>query len=116
MLRALLALTLVLCCLNVGVAAERPEWAFFVPADSPRPSPQPKSNKLADPFPPQWSAPGSNRSYTSAQLQDPLNPPDWYPNEHPQMPSIVARGLRSENGGLPTLPCALCHLPNGAGH
>lgn len=112
MFRALLVLAFVLCGLNVGVAAERPEWAFFVPADSPLP----KAAKPADPFPAQWSAPGSSRSYSSAQLQDPLNPPDWYPTEHPQMPPIVARGSPSDNGRLPVLPCSLCHLPNGAGH
>jgi cytochrome c553 len=112
MFRAWLACTLALCCLNIGVAAERPEWAFFVPVDSP----PPKGAKLADPFPAQWTAPGSSRSYSGAQLQDPLNPPDWYPAEHPQMPPIVAQGARSEEAGLPILPCSLCHLPNGAGH
>jgi cytochrome c553 len=35
MFRAFLALFAAYCCLNVSVAAERPEWAFFVPEDSP---------------------------------------------------------------------------------
>jgi len=112
MFRALLVLAFSLGRLNVGVAAERPEWAFFVPAESPAP----EGAKLSDPLPAQWSAPGSNRSYSGAQLRDPLNPPDWYPAEHPQMPSIVAQGTRAGGAGSPILPCALCHLPNGAGH
>ncbi|HWW20137.1 MAG TPA: c-type cytochrome [Steroidobacteraceae bacterium] len=112
MSRALLAFALALCGLDVGVAAERPEWAFFVPADAP----PPKGSALSDPFPAQWSAPGSTRSYSGAQLQDPLNPPDWYPSEHPQMPPVVAHGSKAEKEGPPVLPCALCHLPNGAGH
>jgi cytochrome c553 len=63
-----------------------------------------------------WRAPGSRRVYTPAQLQDVLNPPDWYPDEHPQMPAIVAQGSHLGNDSPPLLPCALCHLPNGAGH
>jgi cytochrome c553 len=32
------------------------------------------------------------------------------------MPAIVARGSLQQGKGPPLLPCALCHLPNGAGH
>lgn len=32
------------------------------------------------------------------------------------MPQIVAQGSRTGSGGVPLLPCALCHLPNGSGH
>ena len=39
------------------------------------------------------------------------------PDEHPEMPDIVAHGSAPADGaGPPRLPCALCHLPNGAGH
>jgi cytochrome c553 len=111
MFRTSLALILALCCLNRGVAADRPDWAFFVPATS--------SNSItATPRQPanrQWSAPGSSRTYTTTELQDPLNPPDWYPQDHPPMPAVVAHGTRPADGS-PILPCALCHLPNGAGH
>src|SRR5262249_39381390 len=45
------------------------------------------------------------------QINDRFNPPDWYPDEHPAMPPIVAQGSK------PTIAaCALCHLPTGAGH
>ncbi|HEY2589991.1 MAG TPA: hypothetical protein VGI35_00260, partial [Steroidobacteraceae bacterium] len=69
---------------------------------------------MATPTP--WVASGSHRSYTPAELQNNLAPPDWYPNEHRTMPAIVARGSPSQGKGPPLLPCALCHLPNGAGH
>lgn len=76
-------------------AEQRPEWAFFVP---------------------QTSTPAVTSS-AGAQATDLLNPPDWYPDEHPPMPAIVAHGLPPQaEAGPPVLPCALCHLPNGAGH
>jgi cytochrome c553 len=60
-----------------------------------------------------FSLPGSTRSYGRGELANPFEPPDWYPNEHPPMPKIVAHGTP---GQVPQLPCALCHLPNGMGH
>ena len=38
------------------------------------------------------SVPGSSKQYTQAQIDDPFNPPDWYPDEHPPMPQIVTHG------------------------
>jgi cytochrome c553 len=93
-------------------AAQRPEWAFFVPSTE---EPQ-KADSRPDNDPgKRWTRPGSRRSYSTAELHDPLNPPDWYPDEHPTLPDSVARGTSGGNGP-PVLPCALCHLPNGAGH
>lgn len=53
--------------------------------------------------------PGSTQSYTRAQLADASRAVDWWPGDHPPMPSIV------EGGAGKPMPCALCHLPNGAG-
>jgi cytochrome c553 len=76
-------------------AEPRPEWAFFVPADSTAP----------------------HAAVPNAQAPDVFNPPDWYPAEHPAMPLIVAHGSPPQGAATaPVLPCALCHLPNGAGH
>src|SRR6202034_216005 len=77
----------------------------------PKPEAMPPADRAA-----QWSAPGSRKSYTPAQVQDALSPPDWYPDEHPEMPEIVAHGSHIGSDSSPLLPCALCHLPNGAGH
>jgi cytochrome c553 len=103
---------LLVCSLGSSHAAERPDWAFFVPSAEShqlRPTPRTDAGHI-------WHAPGSSRTYSTAQLHDVLNPPDWYPGEHPAMPEIVAHGSSPTPGAPPLLPCALCHLPNGAGH
>jgi cytochrome c553 len=82
-------------------AEQRPEWAFFVPAASPAPAASAASTTAASGLPP----------------LDVLNPPDWYPAEHPAMPAVVAHGSPPDGARTaPILPCALCHLPNGLGH
>ncbi len=55
--------------------------------------------------------PDSAVTFTRTQITNLSGPvPDWHADEHPAMPDIVARG-RAPN----VLPCAYCHLPNGAG-
>src|SRR5688572_22471372 len=55
--------------------------------------------------------PGTDRTFTRNQAYFDYGPADWYPGDHPPMPSIVARGREQE--GLRA--CALCHYPNGKG-
>jgi cytochrome c553 len=55
--------------------------------------------------------PGSAKAYTQAQIDDAFNPPDWFPDEHPPMPQVVARG-----SGKDVRACAQCHLTTGMGH
>lgn len=81
--------------------AERPDWAFPV-ADKVQP---PSLANESEPKPP----PGSTKSYTRKQIDDLSNPPDWYPDMHPVMPPVVARGTK-------TFACGSCHLPTGTGH
>lgn len=54
--------------------------------------------------------PGSDLAFTVAQIQNPFGPADWFPNDHPKMPEVVAHGRRP---GI--WACALCHYPNGKG-
>ena len=54
---------------------------------------------------------GSTQTYTAAQIRDTYGPADWFPDDHPQMPPIVARGRREAM----ILACSLCHYPNGKG-
>ena len=80
-------------------AGREPSWAFpaingAVPAEDPGPK----------------SLPGSAKSYTPAQVDDLVNPPDWYPDEHPPAPSIVQKGHGA------ALACGSCHLMSGEGH
>ena len=84
-----------------AIAADDMDWAYPV---TPKPAPL-DSVRLKQ-------APGSERQYTQAQIDDPFNPPDWFPNEHPPMPEIVARGGSKPAGRA----CAQCHLPSGDGH
>ncbi len=109
---AWVAAALLACFHGSSLAAERPDWAFFVPsAESAQLPPTSRGDARHT-----WHAPGSPRSYSSAEIHDVLNPPDWYPAEHPVMPAIVAHGAPTTTAASPLLPCALCHLPNGAGH
>ncbi len=59
----------------------------------------------------QHTLPGSNGSFTLAQIRDGFGPADWYPSDHPQMPEIVAHGKREQQVNA----CSLCHYPNGKG-
>jgi cytochrome c553 len=76
-----------------------PAWAFPVQAGQlPAESPEPKT------------IPGSAKQYTPAQIDDLLNPPDWFPEEHRPAPSIVQKGHGD------ALACGSCHLMSGVGH
>ena len=83
-----------------AAAADDLDWAYPV-----TPKPEPLDSVVLK------QMPGSSRQYTQAQIDDPFNAPDWYPDEHPPMPPIVAHGIK------PTVQaCARCHLPSGDGH
>jgi cytochrome c553 len=55
--------------------------------------------------------PGSTRTFTRAQVENDFTPPDWHPEDHPPMPTVVSGGRRPG-----VLACMKCHLSNGAGH
>jgi cytochrome c553 len=54
--------------------------------------------------------PNSDVSYSFFQTQDRFLAPDWHPNAHPPMPTIVASG-RPPN----VWACGFCHRANGSG-
>jgi cytochrome c553 len=78
-----------------------PGWAFPV-RDNVQPPPEDPTTLV--------KVAGSAKTYTRAQVDDLMNPPDWFPEEHPAMPSIVAKGQGDVRA------CDSCHLPNGMGH
>ncbi len=92
-----------------------PPWAYGFTAPPPPGTPQ------AGPNPPQvqdnvtlHTIPGSKFSFTRAQIANRHGPADWFPEDHPTMPEIVARGRQSADP--PTIyACGLCHYPNGKG-
>jgi cytochrome c553 len=77
-------------------------WAFPL-----NPPPDPHAPK-PDMHKPQ-QVPGSTRTYALADYDDMFGAPDWFPQDHPPMPRIVARGRK------PAWACAYCHLPTGQG-
>ena len=87
--------------LSASAFAENPEWAYPV-----TPKPEPLDNVVMK------TAKGSTKQYTQAQIDDPFNPPDWFPDDHPPMPQVVAHGGERPAGRA----CGLCHLTSGDGH
>lgn len=79
-------------------------WAFPVfppPPDPHAPKPRPDPDKVLH-------VTGSTVSYTQAQM-DAMDDADWFPQDHPPAPHIVAEGRK------PARPCAECHTISGAG-
>jgi cytochrome c553 len=76
-----------------------PAWAFPVQAGSlPAEAPEAKSVE------------GSTKKYTPKEIDDLMNPPDWFPEAHKPAPSIVQKGHGA------ALACGSCHLMSGLGH
>jgi cytochrome c553 len=88
----------------VAAAIERPGWAYGPEQAGEAVARAPDDGKSKQ-------APGSARSYTQAEIDDPMHPPDWFPGEHPPMPRVVAYG-----NGTTVRACIGCHLANGHGH
>src|SRR5215831_20805481 len=99
-MRTFVSMLALVACSAVAFAADELDWAYPV---TPRPE-APDSLILKQ-------VPGSTRAYTQAQIDDPFNPPDWFPDQHPVMPPIVAQGQKPL-----VRACAQCHLPSGNGH
>ena len=57
--------------------------------------------------------PGSNAAYSRVDVRDGQNVIDWFPDEHPPMPKVVAHGPAAL--GKNTRGCGSCHLPTGKG-
>ena len=55
--------------------------------------------------------PGSGAAFTLRQIGFGYGPANWFPEDHPPVPEIVARG-REKDG---VRACALCHYHNGKG-
>ena len=100
-MRKLLLLALLTALPLVAAAQDNLNWAYPV-----TPPPEPKDSVVLK------SVPGSSKQYTQAQIDDNFNPPDWFPDEHPPMPKVVANGGARPAGRA----CAQCHLTSGDGH
>jgi cytochrome c553 len=57
--------------------------------------------------------PGSAAQYSLVDVRDGSNVIDWWPEDHPPMPEIIAHG--PARAGAARRGCGSCHLPNGLG-
>jgi cytochrome c553 len=100
-MRLVFALSFAVAFSAAAYAADNPDWAY-----PPIKPPKPGDASVIK------TVPGSSQKFSAAQIDDAFNPPDWFPNEHPPMPQVVAHGGPKPAGRA----CALCHLPTGDGH
>ncbi len=88
-------------------AGSMPDWAYAIP-------PLPPGGQPTTPAPvdatTQHRVPGSTLTFTRPQISNGFGPADWFPDDHPRMPEIVARGRQPD-----ARACGLCHYPNGKG-
>lgn len=84
-----------------------PAWAYAI-TPPPPPGTPPAPREPEDKAP--KSVPGTTRTFTIAQIADNNTPADWFPEDHPVMPSIVAHGRQPM-----VRSCSYCHYPNGKG-
>ena len=86
-------------------------WAYAVAVGPPPPPPAPPTEAQLTAV---SHLPGTDVSYTGKQLADSSTVLDWFPNDHPPMPTIVAH-RRSPTANPWIGSCAWCHLTNGKG-
>jgi cytochrome c553 len=85
-----------------ALAGEFPDWAF--PGCPSNPS------SAAPVSAARMRVPGSTVHFTAGDIANWSVVSDWFPNEHPAMPAVVAT---SHSPQLPA--CGYCHLPDGSG-
>jgi cytochrome c553 len=108
--RVTTAVFAVIAALAIAPAATAAEDSFVVPAWAYPGNPaqsteaQPADDGTA------LHVPGSDATFTPAQVTDLFSAPDWHPDTHPAMPPIVAHGRQPA-----VYACAYCHLPDGRG-
>ena len=100
-MKKILALAFFALCFTAirvsGQGDTPPPWAYPQAQSQQRPPDDGKVHHLE----------GSTGAFTATQINDPFAPPDWYPNEHPPMPEVVAHGRKPD-----LRACGQCHLPH----
>jgi cytochrome c553 len=98
--------------LTAGAAtsfAAEPLWAYgYETPPSPGATPPPPAPANTDQT--MRTVPGATAQYSRAQIANRFGPADWFPNDHPAMPPVVAKGKQPD-----VWACGLCHYPNGKG-
>ncbi|MBV8031682.1 MAG: cytochrome C-binding protein, partial [Betaproteobacteria bacterium] len=78
-----------------------PPWAYTL---------LPPGLKVPDDGAERVQLPGSKVTYTRGEIRDLFSAKDWFPEEHPAMPAVVASGRKPD-----VYACGMCHYPNGQG-
>jgi cytochrome c553 len=102
-MKTIFSFLLMMLAPSLALAADAPGWAFLV-TDKVQPPAAPDDGKAKQ-------MPGSAKSFTQAEINNIFAPPDWYPDEHPAAPEIVAHGSNNK-----IRACGTCHLMTGLGH
>jgi len=98
---ALLLLVMTMGAAPPVAVEEPPQWAYPVtPPDFKFPPDDGSIRKVPD----------SKAGYTRTQVSDRFLAPDWHPEDHPEMPPIVAHGRKPD-----VLACGYCHRADGPG-
>jgi cytochrome c553 len=108
----LFAATIALAVTTAFAADVPPPWAygFTTPVAPGTPQAPPNPAQVLDAVK-QYTVPDSKLSFARAQIANRYGPADWFPEDHPAMPEIVARGREA----AVIYACSLCHYPNGKG-
>jgi cytochrome c553 len=111
-LARLLSLTLVLASITVAAAEPPPPWAYGFKEPPPPGTAQapPAGAGPTSTDSKMYGLPGTERTFTQAQIKDIFSPADYFPGDHPVPPAIVAHGKAPA-----VWSCARCHYYNGKG-
>jgi cytochrome c553 len=82
-------------------ATELPAWAYPVNPPDFKPAPDDGTVKRV---------PDSAAGYTLSQVRNLFAAPDWHPDDHPNMPEVVAHGRKPD-----VHACGFCHRADGPG-
>jgi cytochrome c553 len=100
----------------------QPLWAYGFdtrprPGEKAAPQAPPNRNLRPNEDPAEQTRPrhvdGSRATYSLVDVRDGQNVIDWFPSDHPPMPTVVEHGPAAL--GNTTRGCGSCHLPNGKG-
>jgi len=103
-MRTIVSLSLAALLASSAALAQGPDWAYQrVTEDTPPAHVWDPNLKR--------TVPGSSLSLTTAEIDAPFNPPNWYPDQTGPVPDIVAHGKAPD-----VQACARCHGFAGMGH
>jgi len=106
MKRKSICIAVILAVAGLAQTSDKPPaWAYGTEPPQPPPPSTPAPPDLA----PHHIA-NSPLEFTIAQIRNPFGPADWFPDDHPPMPPVVANGSKPN-----VMACGFCHYPNGKG-